>query len=101
MTYCPPNCKACKIEFNPWLPHNEKIVDFIRWNELKIHGIILLIFYLLLGLGWAIIIWLVLLKIMDITNTPLWDVDEYPPPKIKYKECGLGHKDCIYKAKSY
>lgn len=91
------DCKICQKEYNGFLPHNEKIVDFIRWKELwwLIGSFIILI---LLFKVWGILIWAILDFLNHLCGGPVIDIfGEYLKPKEpKVKKVIFDCKICIY-----
>jgi hypothetical protein len=96
-----PKCKSGEHTYNQWLPYNERIRDFIRWNELGWIIITCSFLYLICGL-WGLLLAGIIYKLNHLEGGPVAEVFKeytYTEQKIKQRICGLGHKDCIYTAR--
>ena len=91
--------KSGKIpKFNPWLTQNERIRDIIRWDCLS---------FMVIGIAFCVLIWgwkgLFVYYLVHLGLTAgggNWiDLNVYPEPKIKQKDCSLVHKNCKYLAR--
>lgn len=120
MNYCSKgkeNCKTCtketydkwnkylstsRVEFNPWVLYNEKLVDFVRWREVGALGVI---FSFSLGILGPLGI-LSALAIYYLTGTleggSVGDAfGDFPrqEPKILSRKCAL-HENCRFTRKT-
>ena len=84
-------------KFNPWLPYNERIRDFIRWYELGYYVILYTSCLIIFGWG-GIIIALVLNWLNHLQGGPQLDTDIQKDRKIK---CSANIEDCEYCGNGY
>ena len=97
MSKCPKGIENCTIcsktrdKFNPWLPYNERIVDFIRWKELGYYVILFTVSYLFLG-WWGIVLAVIIDQLNHLQGGPVeggYSQKEYPP-----NTCSAGIEGC-------
>lgn len=100
---CPKNWQNCKIcEEDKGLWHSvwndlKEVIVSAKWDELKFIGIALVVGYILLGWIGAIIFFFLCKMLANVQG----GTQLYTPgtPKIEFRDCPLGHKDCQFKAR--
>ncbi len=96
-----PKCESGEHTYNSWIPNNEKLIEFIRWRELRAALIFSVIGYIILGIIGIIGGWLFYYLMGTIGGGAVcnWYGDyKQEPLKIKQGKCLQGHKNCPYTA---
>ena len=84
-----------KDEFNPYLPYNERIRDFIRWKELGFIIVLFVFFYIIFGWFGIILAPFFHYLMATMEGGAVGDIDnEYPAEEYPPNICSAGIEGC-------
>jgi len=86
-----------KEKFNPWLPYNERIRDFIRWDHVIVYLSVMLFMWGVLESAWGLLLGYVICNLFQNMCGGLqgdW-LNEFPYEYKNYNwKCSAGIEGC-------